>query len=101
MKIKKFEPIVLETLEQNKRARENDFILYGGVLKRLGISLQTNLFNFLATAKEKGMPSFAAITRIRRHIFEIREDLKDCETEIAREKEEQEYKIYNLTGLGE
>lgn len=51
MKIKIYENIVLRVLEENKRARSDDFILFGSVLKRLGVDLQTTLYEFLASAK--------------------------------------------------
>ena len=98
-RLKNLEPIVLEILENNKRARSDDFVLYGAVLKRIGVPLDTHLFNFLAKAKEKNMPSFESVTRVRRHICELRQDLKG--NAVAREESEEDYKIYNLSGLGD
>ena len=101
MKIKTYENIVLRVLEENKRARADDFILYGSVLKRLGIDLQTSLYEFLANAKSNKVPSFETITRCRRHTQELRTDLQDSETAVMREERIQEFKEYNLTGVGE
>lgn len=102
MKIKSTEEIVLEVLNRNLRARTDDFILYGGVLKEMGISLrQTNLYNFLANAKKNNIPSFETVTRCRRHIQEILPRLKDDKTDLERLKKIQEFKEYNLTDIGE
>lgn len=40
-KLKKVEDVVIDVLEKNIRARQDDFILYGAVLKRLGVDLKT------------------------------------------------------------
>lgn len=58
MKLKTLEPVVLNILEHNKIAREDDFILYGAVLKRFGIDLKISIAEFLATAKNNNMPTF-------------------------------------------
>lgn len=101
MKIKTYEDIVLRVLEENKRARSDDFILFGSVLKRLGVDLQTTLYEFLASAKDNKMPSFETITRCRRHIQELRTDLQDRKTAVAREEKQKDYKEYNISGIGE
>ena len=101
MKIKKYESLVLETLENNKLSRSSDFVLYGSVLKKLGVSLTTTLYEFLSTADSKGMPSFETITRIRRHLQALRTDLQDSQTAVKRQDAEIDYKIYNLSGIGE
>ena len=101
MKIKKYESLVLETLENNKLSRSSDFVLYGSVLKKLGVNLTTTLYEFLSTADSKGMPSFETITRCRRHIQAIRTDLQDSQKAVKRQDAEIDYKIYNLSGIGE
>ena len=102
MKIKKYESIVLDILEHNKYARKSDFILYGAVLKKLGVDLTTTtLYEYLATADSKGMPSFETITRCRRHIQQLRTDLQDNAVAVARENMIDDYVIYNRTGIGE
>lgn len=100
--IKNTEEYVLDVLEHNLKARTDDFILYGAVLKRLGVDLRnTSLYDFLATARENRYPSFETVTRCRRHIQELRTDLTDGKTAIAREQKIEEYKNYNLTGIGD
>lgn len=99
--IKDVEKLVLSSLEHNPKARENDFILYGSVLKRIGIDLKnTSLYDFLSTANGK-YPTFESVSRCRRHIQELRQDLKDSKTAIAREEMQEIYKEYNRTYLGE
>lgn len=102
MKIKKYETLVLETLENNYRSRRDDFVLYGSVLKKMGIDLKnTTLYEFLSTADSKGMPSFETITRSRRHIQSLRTDLQDDATVVAREKKVEDFIMYNKSGIGE
>ena len=101
MKIKNYESLVLDTLEKNKLARKNDFILYGSVLRRMGVDLNMTLADYLITADSKGMPSFETITRCRRHIQQLRTDLQDSEKAVKREDAQYDYKIYNLSGIGE
>lgn len=92
---------MLRTLEENLRAREDDFILYGGVLKRLGVDLRkATLYDFLATAKENGIPSFETVTRCRRHIQQLRTDLVG-KVAVKREDRQEDFINYNLTGIGE
>lgn len=98
-KLKKIEDIVLDVLESNLKARKDDFVLYGAVLKRLGVDLKQELFKFLATAKENKMPSFETVTRCRRHIQELRLDLTDNKTAIAREENIERFKEYNLSDI--
>ena len=100
-KIKSTEELVLNVLRRNFRARTDDFILYGGILKEMGINLkETNLYDFLATAKQKGIPSFETCTRARRHIQELMPELKDEKTDWERSKKIQDFKEYNLTDVG-
>lgn len=102
MKIKKYESIVLETLQNNILSRASDFILYGSVLKKLGVDLKsTTLYEFFSTADVNKMPSFETITRCRRHIQALRTDLQDNATAVARENKMDDYVAYNRSGIGE
>lgn len=100
-KIKKYEEIVLEALETNERTRKDDFVLYGAVLKRLGIDLRQSLCVFLANAKSDKIPSFETITRCRRHIQELRQDLVDSTTAVAREEKIEDFIEYNKSEIGD
>lgn len=92
---------MLKALQENQRARIDDFILYGAVLKRLGYDLKNiSLYDFLANAKGNA-PTFETVTRARRHICELMPELKDGKTAIKREDAEEIFKNYNLTGIGE
>lgn len=101
MAIKNIEGLVLETLEENQRARKDDFVLYGGVLKRMGIDLRQSLAVFLANAKVDCMPSFETVSRARRKIQEERKDLVDYETEEKRREAEQDFILYSRTTIKE
>ena len=99
-RLKKVEPYVLEALEKYPITREDDYILYGAVLKATGFNLDMPLRDFLAKAKRLNVPSFKSVERCRRHICELRQDL--CgHAAVAREECEQDYEEYNLTGIGE
>lgn len=99
--IKNTEKVVLTVLERNKRAREDDFILYGGVLKEMGINLQTSLYEFLANAKTNKVPTFETVTRCRRHIQELKQELRKGKIAVKRQDREEDFKRYNLSSLGE
>lgn len=99
--LKKLEPYVIKVLQRNERARKDDFILYGGVLKELGVDLKnTTLYDFLATAKDTKIPPFESVSRCRRHIQELMPELKDGKTAILREEAQEDVKIYNRSGIG-
>lgn len=98
--IKNTEEVVLSVLEVNLKARDDDFILYGSVLKRLGVDLiRTNLYEFLSTAKEKKMPTFETVTRCRRHVQELEPRLKGS-IAVKREQRKEDFRNYNITGIG-
>ena len=99
MKLKTLEPIIIKILENSKTARQDDFFLYGKVLIEFGVPYKRNLFEFLLNAKKQGMPTFESVSRCRRHIQELRQDLKDSKTAIAREQEIDKYVEYNRTNL--
>jgi hypothetical protein len=98
-KLKVTEEVVLKALEENKRARSDDFILYGAVLKRLGVDLKnTNLYDFLATAKQNKMPTFETCSRARRKIQEYRQDLIDVDIAVIREDRKEKIKDWIIGG---
>lgn len=100
MKVNKLEPIVLEILENKPVSRTDDFVLYGFVLQKFGISLDLTLRRFFTIHKKLKAPSFKSVERCRRKITSFREDLKDDITAVARDDKQQEYKLYNLTSNG-
>lgn len=94
-RIKKTEDIVLDVLEKNERSRKDDFVLYGAVLKRLGVDLKQSLYEFLASAKENRMPSFETVTRVRRKLCENNDFLIDKETFKHRKNKENDFIEYS------
>lgn len=95
-KIKSVEELVLAVLKRNMRARTDDFVLYGSVLKEIGVNLkETNLYDFLASAKEKGVPSFETCTRCRRKLFEQYPELIDVVTQEARDLNRENFIEYS------
>lgn len=93
-KLKSTETMVIEILKVNKKARCDDFILYGSVLKRLGVDLNMSLKEFLANAKYNNMPALETIPRCRRKLCEINPELVDTETDRHRKEEERKYINY-------
>ncbi len=94
--MQKIEDLVLSALQANKRARQDDFILYGAVLKRMGVDLKnTSLYDFLATAKRNKMPSLEGVPRARRKLCETHKELIDEETQYFRGQEEENYIKYS------
>ena len=95
MKPNKAENYVLDALKTNKRARTSDFILYGSVLKRMGLNLDMTLKEFLTNATSIGVPSFETVSRCRRKLQEQMPELKDEQVAVARENKTIEYINYN------
>lgn len=92
--LRETENIVYEVLSKNKRARKDDFILYGAVIKQQGVNLNQSLMEFLAYAKERKMPSFETVSRCRRKLQAQNEDLVDLDTKEIRMEQQQEFLRY-------
>lgn len=77
---KQFRDVVTQTLEENMAARDNDWLLFGGVIQRLrGLEYMKNisLFDFLVQAsKDPTIPKPGTPTRYRSDIQKVREDLR-------------------------
>ena len=101
MKIKELEKYVVKALEESEATRKDDFVLYAYVLAEKGVPLYQQLGEYLFTAKRDKMPAFESVSRCRRHIQELRPDLKDMKTAIAREEKQDDFIEYNLSGIGE
>lgn len=98
--LKKLESIVFEILELDKTSRKDDFKLYLEVLKSIGINENMTIGTFFSVAKKYNIPAFESVTRCRRHLQQLNSKLKDFKTSIAREDEVEEYKTYNISGIG-
>lgn len=91
MKLKKLETIVFEVLNENENARINDFILYGSVLKKMNISLNIRLRDFLVLANRLKAPIFESVTRCRRKIQSKYPNLKNGDVAKLRQIEQKKY----------
>ena len=91
MKAKTIEGLTKQTLEERPASREDDFRLYAGVLKRLGVNLNMPLVEFCRIAKEKDYPALESVSRARRKIFENYPELQPLNTKLKREEKEREY----------
>lgn len=95
MKIKTVEELTKQTLIERPKSRTDDFRLYAGVLRRLGVDLKMSLSEFFATAKEKDYPALESVPRARRKVFENYPELEPLEAKLKREKKEREYVEYS------
>lgn len=82
--------MVCEILEEKPIARTDDFILYGFVLKKYGVSLDMSIREFFQKYKNFDAPTFKTIERARRAVQSVRLDLLDPDTAIARRKLEEQ-----------
>lgn len=90
------EDFVYKALLTSKRARQDDFVLYGIVLKNIGIDLHSSLGNFLATAKQKGfVPSFETVSRCRRKLQANDPTLVDEDVFAERKEAQERFKEYS------
>ncbi len=94
-KISKVEPIVLETLINNPRSREDDYILIGEVLKHF-VNIDSSMSYLCNNHIELGIPSIGTITRCRRKLQASNPQLKCGKVEKIRKEEEQLYFEYSL-----
>ena len=87
--------MTLEALKEKPWTREDDFLLYGSVLKRCGFDLDMPLKEFLLVAKKMNAPALESVPRARRKIFENYPELQPLETKLKREEKEREYIRYS------
>ena len=100
--IKKIEKVVLSILEKDVKARKDDYYLYKEVLETVVDTSKITLKEFLENFNkfEIKLPSWKSVERCRRHIQALRTDLQESKTAIKRQDAEIDYKLYNLTGIG-
>lgn len=94
-KIKSYENIVIKALENNARARIDDFELYLTVLEELGINTNISISDILMNAKVLSLPAFETITRIRRKLKKTHPHLLDISMQKKRDDYTIEYIIYS------
>lgn len=95
-KIKKTEIIVKSILEDNKEARDDDFLLVSLVCRRYCPGIIGETFTeVLAQHKRYGLPSFESITRARRKLQATHEELRGSEqVRRIRDEEEENFRDY-------
>lgn len=86
--------LVKEILEKHECARDNDFILYGYVLNKNGISARKTSFHEITKMMiDKVIPSFCSIERARRKVQEYHEELAPSKrAKEAKDALEEEYR---------
>lgn len=85
MKIKAVEKTVIEILKNDEYARKNDHYLYFKVLQRFGFDITKTVGFFLAFFNFTKMPSFKSVERVRKHLQELKPELKDASLAIIKE----------------
>ena len=95
-KIKKTETVVRAILEENKEARDDDFLLVALACRRFCPSIMGETFtSVLSQHKQYGLPSFESITRARRKLQANNESLRGSERmRRIRNEEEEEFRDY-------
>ena len=76
MELRKTGEIVKGILEANKRARDDDFTLYGLVLNYYGLNYSTPFNAVAELVKAKQIPSMETVSRCRRRVQELYPELQ-------------------------
>ncbi len=94
--VKKVESVVKFILEENKEARDDDFLLVALACRRMCPGVMGETFtSVLANHKDYKLPSFESITRARRKLQAANENLRSSErVRRIRSEEEEEYREY-------
>lgn len=96
MKLQHIEDYVIQALEQKPLTRQNDFVLYGAVLKRMGIDIMLPLAELFGNSKKYNLPAMESVTRARRKVQEQRPELCDINTVLFRQENVTNYIKYAL-----
>lgn len=91
------EKIVLQVLEENPMARQDDYILMLKVCEKTNPEATLHNFGMVMKNHHFFLPNWETITRCRRKIQAKRPDLIAPETARKRRKEEEEYREYAHT----
>ena len=96
-KLYKVEDIVYQVLKEVPEARKDDFVLVAEVYNRIQPLINNVSFNRVMLAhKELGLPYFESISRARRRLQSIFEELRpDQEVQDARLEEQLVYREYS------
>lgn len=94
-KLKKLEDVVRPILENDVRARNDDFYLYNEVIGVVCPILQNALLcDALTLHKQMGLPNYESVTRVRRRLQAKYPWLESERMRKRRLKEAEEYKAY-------
>ena len=95
-KLYKVEDIVYQVLKEVPEARKDDFVLVAEVYNRIQPLINNVSFNRVMLAhKELGLPYFESISRARRRLQSIFEELRPSqEVQEARDEEQLVYREY-------
>ena len=96
-KLYKVEDIVYQVLKEVPEARKDDFVLVAEVYNRIQPLINNVSFNRVMLAhKELGLPYFESISRARRRLQNIFEELRPSqEVQEARDEEQLVYREYS------
>ncbi len=95
MKLQKLEPIVKKVLENNKQARNDNFVLVLEVYKDLNIPVKFEFMGLMLEHSKYELPSFESVVRARRRIVEKFPELQATKViEKLRKEEEQKYRKF-------
>lgn len=94
-KLHTIENIVLQILEENPQARQDDYILMVKVCEKTNPEILNRPFELVMKTHFFNLPNWESVTRCRRKIQANRPDLDtDITSRKRRRKREQEYKEY-------
>ena len=95
MKLQKLEPIVKKVLENNKQARNDNFVLVLEVYKDLDIPVKFEFMGLMLEHSKYELPSFESVVRTRRRIVEKFPELQATKViEKLRKEQEQIYREF-------
>lgn len=93
------ETYVKETLERSPLVREDDFLLYCAVIRRMGVDTGRAFKDLMINHKQYELPSFESVSRCRRKIAETYPELSG--NKLNREIERQAFVSYAIDKKGE
>lgn len=93
----KLETVVTEILEENELARNDDYILYTEVCKRLYPKTLKLPFEYVMQNHNSLLPNIKSVERARRKVQSRRPDLESERAKKKREKEQATYVEYSHT----
>lgn len=93
--IKGTEDIVYGLLKEHKIFRVDDFLLYGAVIKKMGVDTTRPFKEIIINHKALSLPSFESVTRARRKLQEQYQDLVDYGMAVVRAEQKEKFIEYS------